>query len=341
MARANLFLSSELEHAFADAQSGKFRFVTVSIDNESFVLSATGCATSEPRNDVAQLVASNLNAKQATFVLLCPDTSVAALRWVLLAFVPESVSVRDRMLYSSSRDSLKKQLGLNYFSGDFHATDLSEVTWESFLEVRKKQAADAPLSESERLLKEAALLERDTSVKSSAMVVVPFEITQNVRDKLRLLHEEKFDWIAMKLSEDNERVVVVKSLENVELVDVPSTLDHRTPSFVAYRYRGSETSKTTSALIFMYVCPENSPVRLKMVYSTCKATVLSVANEELHIKFDYTIEITNPSSAIDDIRSEVALPQADEEQKPREFVRPAAPGRGRGRQRGRGIPGAH
>ncbi|CEG48429.1 actin-binding homolog 2 [Plasmopara halstedii] len=336
MARANLLLSAELERAFADAQSGNLRFVKVLINDESFELSAAGPATSEPRYDVAQLVASNLNAEQAAFVLFCPDTNVTALRWVLLAFVPENVSVRDRMLYSSSRDSLKKQLGLNYFSGEFHATDLSEVTWESFIEARKKQAANAPLSESERLLKETALLERDTNVKSSAMGVVPFGITQNVRDKLRLLQEEKFDWIAMKLSEDNERVEVVKSLENVELIDVISTLDRRTPSFVAYRYRGSKVTSALRALrwtrfehkytfdmrindvvkVFMYVCPEDSPVRLKMIYSTCKATVLSVAIEELHIKFDYTIEIDNTASAIDDIRSEVAPSQNEEEQKP-------------------------
>ncbi|KAG6606613.1 twinfilin-like protein [Phytophthora cinnamomi] len=340
MARANLLLSEELERAFADAQSGKLRYVKVSIDDESFVLGAAGPATPDPRADVAQLAATALSAEQAAFVLLCPDTSVAALRWVLLAFVPEGVSVRDRMLYSSSRDSLKKQLGLNYFSGEFHATELSEVTWESFLEARKKQAADAPLSESERLLKEAAMLERDTNVKSSAMGVVPFEITQNVRDKLRLLQDNKFDWIAMKLSEDNESVEVVKSLESVELIDVPTTLDRRAPSFVAYRYRGPVASGAASALIFMYVCPEDSPVRLKMVYSTCKATVLSVANEQLNITFDHTIEINNPSSAVDDIRSGWRRPRP-RRLKPREFARPAAPGgRGRGRGRGRGPPGA-
>ena len=73
----------------------------------------------------------------------------------------------------------------------------SEVTWANFLAARTKHAADAPLSESERLLKEAAMLERDTNVKSSAMGVVPFEITQNVREKLKLLQDDKFDWIAM------------------------------------------------------------------------------------------------------------------------------------------------
>ncbi|CAH0520304.1 unnamed protein product [Peronospora belbahrii] len=317
MARANLLLSAELERAFANAQSGKLRYVKILIQEESFVLSATGPATSEPDNDVTQLVTSCLEAEEAAFVLLCPDTNVSALRWVLLAFVPETVSVRDRMLYSSSRDSLKKQLGLNYFSGEFHATELSEVTWENFLEARKKQAADAPLSESERLLKEAAMLERDTN-------------------------ENQFNWIGMKLSEDNESVEVVKSLENVDLIDVPSLLDHRSPSFVAYRYHGPLTS--APALIFMYVCPEDSPVRLKMIYSTCKATVLFAAKEELNMTFDHTIEINNIASAVDNLRSELAPLQTEEELKPREFARPAAPGghgRSRGRGRGRGLPSVH
>lgn len=123
MAKANLVLSAELERAFADAQSGKFRYVKASIAGEDFVVSHMGPASSDPRSDCAELVANYLPPDEAAFVLLCPDVNVAALRWILLAFVPECVSVRDKMLYSSSRDSLKKQLGMNYFVGEFHATE--------------------------------------------------------------------------------------------------------------------------------------------------------------------------------------------------------------------------
>jgi hypothetical protein len=42
-----------------------------------------------------------------------------------------------------------------------------------------------------------ALLERDTNVKSSAIGVVPFGISQNVREKITLFKIGKFDWIAM------------------------------------------------------------------------------------------------------------------------------------------------
>jgi hypothetical protein len=124
MARAVLHLSAELERAFADAQSGRVRFVKAKIEGEAFVLSGSAPATSDPHADCARLAGGALSADEAAFVLLCLDVNVAALRWVLLAFVPEDANVRDKMLYSSARESLKKQLGMNYFAGEFHATEL-------------------------------------------------------------------------------------------------------------------------------------------------------------------------------------------------------------------------
>lgn len=131
MARAQLLMSAELERAFSDAQRGDVRFVKISIDDEAFVLSATGAASADVRQDAENLVATHLPSEHAAFVLFCLDVNVPALRWVLLAFVPESVSVRDKMLYSSSRESLKKQLGMNYFVGEFHATETVRINTKS------------------------------------------------------------------------------------------------------------------------------------------------------------------------------------------------------------------
>jgi twinfilin len=83
--------------------------------------------------------------------------------------------------------------------------------------------------------------------------------------------------------------------------------------------------------VFLYVCPEDAPVRLKMVYSTAKATILATT-AELGIDFDKAIEITNPATAYDDIRADLVPAKTEEDVvKAREFSRPAAPGRGRGR----------
>lgn len=61
----------------------------------------------------------------------------------------------------------------------------------------RQLAIDAPLSEKERVLKEDAMLARDTNVKSSAMSAIPFEMTENLREKLQLFQDEKFDWLTM------------------------------------------------------------------------------------------------------------------------------------------------
>jgi len=45
--------------------------------------------------------------------------------WMLIAYVPDGSTVKDRMLYASTRDSLKKQLGKSYFvNTDLYGTDL-------------------------------------------------------------------------------------------------------------------------------------------------------------------------------------------------------------------------
>lgn len=124
MARAQLLLSAELERAFADAQGGGVRYVKASIEGETFALASVGAASADVRADAAHVATSELVPTSAAFVFFCLDVNAPALRWVLLAFVPEAVSVRDKMLYSSSRESLKKQLGNNYFVGEFHATDV-------------------------------------------------------------------------------------------------------------------------------------------------------------------------------------------------------------------------
>ena len=44
-------------------------------------------------------------------------------KFTLISYVPEYSNVRLKMLYSSSRDDLKKTLGLSNFHNDFQVTD--------------------------------------------------------------------------------------------------------------------------------------------------------------------------------------------------------------------------
>nr|CCA20873.1 twinfilinlike protein putative [Albugo laibachii Nc14] len=344
MANAHLHLSQELSNEFQNAQSGNIRFIKSRIQDEHFVFTSSGVASENTESDLEGLCLSpNIVSDEACFVLYCPNASPVAsfasskpLKWILIAFVPENSSVRERMLYSSARDSLKRQLGFSHFVAELHATETSEITAEAITLAKERQLAmDAPLSEKERVLKEDALLARDTNVKSSAMNAIPFEMTENLREKLQLFQNEKFDWLTMKINVEGptETVDVVKSLKDVEALEVADILDAKAPSFVAYRLT---TSDENQMLLFLYVCPEDVPVRQKMIYSTCKSTLLATART-MGIHFAKMIEINDIHRAVEDIQAEMD-PLRDFNPKEREFSRPTAPGRGSKGPRGRQVP---
>lgn len=85
------------------------------------MLAGIGHTVSNLRQDAVQ---SQLHPESAAaFVLFCLDVNVLALRWILLALLTEGVHVRDKMHYSSSRES-SKQPGIYYFVGEFHVTKI-------------------------------------------------------------------------------------------------------------------------------------------------------------------------------------------------------------------------
>ncbi len=47
-------------------------------------------------------------------------------------FVPDDAKVREKMLYASTRDSLKRDLGYSFFAADMHVTERSELSFEAF-----------------------------------------------------------------------------------------------------------------------------------------------------------------------------------------------------------------
>lgn len=137
MARANLNVSQQLQSEFQKAQepSSKIRAVKAVINEEeiSFASSLTIERTAE--HDFNALVLSILKETEAAMILfrLGDDAKDKTKKWLLIAWIPDGCKVRDKMLYSSSRDDLKRNLGLGLFGPDYAASSVSEITWEGYV----------------------------------------------------------------------------------------------------------------------------------------------------------------------------------------------------------------
>ena len=178
MARAFLEVTDELREAFLSAQDDtSIRalkvivdvsisclacsnilciYLKISIVEESITLNSTIVTGGSPREDFEGSLLSSLEDNVSMLVAFCADERVAGqpCKWILIAWVPDNSKVRDKMLYSSSREDLRKALGLGYFAGEYYANSKEDMTWAQFTDYISKDKSDGPLSMKEQLILE-------------------------------------------------------------------------------------------------------------------------------------------------------------------------------------------
>ncbi|OQS02849.1 twinfilin [Thraustotheca clavata] len=253
-----LHVSDELTTLFQQAQDhDTIRCLDVKVDNESLV-----CANSFPVEGLPeeqwQTIQNDTTAP--SLLLFHVANTNGRWKWVLIAHVADTLPVREKMLYASARDCLKQQLGLSYFAGDVHTTDLRHFSYDDVIATMHNNVG--PLSEKEVLLKEEARLERDLSVKASAMSVMPFGVTCDCAAALDTFGAASgSSFLSLQL--ENEELSVIKTISHVAELHLSSEILKHAPSFVLYRYHSSDGQWH---VVFLYSCPEDAAVRAEPTF---------------------------------------------------------------------------
>jgi len=327
MAKATLQVSSEAREAFQVAQNGGIRTLIFGIEGESINLIDQIPPQGNDEEDFNAL-SQHLEDSQARFVLFRTDDSTSnAAPWALIAFVPEIARVRDKMLYSASRDHLKRVLGQGFFQADYPANEKHDLQYGHFLASRSKREG-APLTESEILRKEEDAMEKDKSIRSNAMGIVLFQTSNQLNEALALFVSGQINWIEMFINMEDESV----GLELATQVDLSqSVVDYvpeSDPRFFIVRQINSIDGSNNN--IFIYYCPEHVAVRKKMTYSTCKATILALT-EQSGISFQKTLEIRDREDFAATFAEETTESVTDSPSVSVGHAKPTRPGKGRAR----------
>ena len=119
-------------------------------------------------------------------------------KWLLIAWVPDGCKVRDKMLYSSSREDLKRILGASLFTTDYAASSVSDLSWEGYLMTTQTVKNDVTImtQKEKNLIEEDAMVQVERSqlgTKSTAMGVVPFTLGKGVVDAFKQFISGKLD----------------------------------------------------------------------------------------------------------------------------------------------------
>lgn len=146
MAAICLRISSTLKDTFqaAQNQTSSVRSLSISIVDEAYTFSTKTSASSNVGADFEAL-SGTLEEAQPQFIVFCVDDADAknngaaaaatatSKQWLLVCYVPDLSKPREKMLYSSSRDALKRELGSGLFrKGDFYCNELKDFSWQAY-----------------------------------------------------------------------------------------------------------------------------------------------------------------------------------------------------------------
>lgn len=290
MARANLVVDKELIATFVASQNSTsyVRSIQVRIADEAMVLGTCCDKSGNTEEDYNSLITSTIEKDRACFVLFdTSDVSDSNKSWLLICWIPDTSKVRDKMLYSSSREDLKQALGLGYFTGsDMLTSSFEEMTWTWYLNeisLKKSNNVEDVLTISEQQIRQEEILSRteSTSSKATAMGVLPFEFHKDALNAVTNFSVEK-NWLDLYI--DKETVFVGSSKASPVPIDA-STLPSG-PRFILLQ------DPVSKSILFIYYCPEETSIRDKMTMSSAKVCVLSSLLFMRGHKYLYVLVVT-------------------------------------------------
>lgn len=235
-------------------------------------------------------------------VLISTDASIVVFRktfatpcWSLLCWLPDPCSVRDKMIFSSSRDDVKNTFGKEYFidGSDYTASseiDLDFHTYNLFCSHRSGPK-DSEFRSAEEVLSSVegmSFAKRNSATESLAVGVLPFEINEDLLMSLRQFKSTACMMIEMKL--DGERMVISRT-ESIfnwgNYHEVMARLPRVEARFILFRV-GTNCNEVPNSckshIYFILYCPECCPVDIKMTVSSLKATLFRLVNEQgIHV----------------------------------------------------------
>jgi len=329
--QSGISVSNELDQAFGNARTqGNIRWVKAQIVNESVIPIKSQTVGSSFETDFANL-RSELLPKTPCYIMFRLETKTNnSYQWALFAYVPDGSTVRDRMLYASTRDTLKRQLGLSYFAEDIHGATPEEFTYEAFKDFQKKKIhTDIPLTNAEIQTRTERTAEVDLGHTREYVHSVRFPMSEAALTKLKAFLSGQVALVQLKVDPTKETIELADFKPSaLDIEAVASLISDSDPRFVLYRFSHDHESQHHDSIVFIYSCPEKSPVKLKMLYSTVKAVAIGTA-ESLGLVIAKKIEITESGELTEDMLIEAIHPPSED--KKQAFNKPSRPGKGKPR----------
>lgn len=206
-----------------------------------------------------------------------------------------------------------------------------DLSLDSYQKWVAHQRAEAPLTRAEIDRKE----EEEQGVVTGgggtgAIPGVQFPVEDKVIQDLRALKSGSVTMVQLVIDTAQEKIMSGGS-KNIDLSELAAQIPIDEPRFTFFNWRHEFNGEEVDSIIYIYSSPDGSegtksaPVKLRMLYSSSKLNVVSIANS-VELTIATRLEVNKGSDVTEESLRTTLHPQ--EPEKKATFSRPKAAGRG-------------
>ena len=301
--QSGISASADLQSAFnALVSDPSQRAVLATIGSEAIRPLATIPAHSDDFARDLTALAPHLTLDRALYILLKLDPA-APDGYAAITYVPNAAPVRQKMLFASTRLTLARELGLERFRQQIFCTLPDELTREGWARHEEHTALDAPLTEEESGLRGVREAEAKESMgtggrRGHVSAQVNLRTGDGVLEALGSLREAgcRGTLVQIRYQLPDEILTLESSTDGVRPADVGS---HISASEARYSFYSAPSepagAEDPPEILFIYTCPSGSKIKERMIYSTSKNWMKTVAERDAGIVVARSLEATGPA----------------------------------------------
>lgn len=310
--------NEKLKKFFAKCHNGKIRLFKVTIENEELTLAAQIESKGTWEDDFRKNINKLLENDQPTYVMCRLDgkSDTGGYRWLLLSWSPDDSPVRQKMLYASTKATLRQEFGGGHIAREAHASALDD------LDSVVKEKSPGPLTTEEELAKETRVpITMDTSGACLNSLHMP--LVEEAKGGLEKFGSKLVNYLRFSIDLDEE-IILLDLCEKIEAKELASKVPENSAKYHLFRFQYELKNESKQALVFVYSMPGYScPIKERMLYSSSKAPLIESIESTLGAKIDKKMEVDSGKEVSEDCLIEALHPPEPEVAK--KFDKPKGP----------------
>ncbi|KYN10585.1 Twinfilin, partial [Trachymyrmex cornetzi] len=271
-----------LKKLFAKCRDGKIRVLKISIENEELTPASSLKPINKWQDDYDKMIKPLIVENQPAYILYRLDTKSpdSGYDWLFISWSPDTAPVRQKMLYASTKATLKQEFGTALIKEELHGTVPEDITLDGYHKHKRNDTAPVPLTTAEEelaeLKKTTVTTDYNVETRHQTLSGVAFPVTDEAKQAITELGKGIHEYIQLKIELEEEKIHLVTACD-VSLDKLPTKVPSDAARYHLYNFKHTHEGDYTESIVFIYSMPGyNCSIKERMLYSSCKAPLLDL-----------------------------------------------------------------